>query len=210
MNRQITLAQRPRGFPKDSDFRLVESPVPSPGEGQFLVRSLYLSVDPYMRGRMNDAPSYAPPVQIGEVMTGGVVGRVMESRHPRFAEGDIVMGYFGWQEYAVSNGEGVTKVDPALAPISTALGVLGMPGLTAYFGLLEIGKANPGETVLVSGAAGAVGSCAGQIAKIRGARVVGIAGADAKIDWLVNELGFDAGFNYKSTTDYYGKLKELC
>jgi NADPH-dependent curcumin reductase CurA len=210
MNKQITLAQRPRGFPKDSDFRLVESPVPSPGEGQFLVRSLYLSVDPYMRGRMNDAPSYAPPVQIGEVMTGGVVGRVMESRHPRFAEGDIVMGYFGWQEYAVSNGEGVTKVDPALAPISTALGVLGMPGLTAYFGLLEIGKANPGETVVVSGAAGAVGSCVGQIARIKGCRVVGIAGSDAKVDWLVRELGFDAGFNYKTSPDYYKKLQELC
>jgi NADPH:quinone reductase len=210
VNRQITLAARPRGFPKESDFKLVESPVPSPGEGEFVSRALYLSVDPYMRGRMNDAPSYAPPVKIGEAMVGGVVGRVVESRHPQFRQGDIVCGDFGWQDYAVSRGAGVRKLDPAQAPITTALGVLGMPGLTAYFGLLEIGKAVPGETVVVSGAAGAVGSIVGQIAKIKGCRVVGIAGSDAKIDYIVNQLGFDAGFNYKTTSDYHARLKELC
>ena len=209
-NRQILLAARPVGFPKDSDFKLVESPVPTPGDGQILVRSIYLSVDPYMRGRMNDVKSYAQPVQIGEVMGGGVVGKVVESNNPAFKEGDIVDGMFGWQDYAVSNGQGVRKIDPSLARISTALGVLGMPGLTAYFGLLEIGNPQAGETVVVSGAAGAVGSLVGQIAKIKGCRVVGIAGADDKIAYLTGELGFDGAFNYKTESDYYEKLKELC
>ncbi len=211
MNKQILLAARPIGFPKDSDFKLVESPVPTAGDGQILVRSIYLSVDPYMRGRMNDVKSYAPPVQIGEVMGGGAVARVVESRNPAFKEGDIVAGMsFGWQDYAVSNGQGVTKVDPNLAPISTALGILGMPGLTAYFGLLEIGRPQAGETVVVSGAAGAVGSLVGQIAKIKGCRVIGIAGADDKVAYLTDELGFDAAFNYKTASDYYEKLRELC
>lgn len=210
MNRQITLAARPVGFPKDSDFKLVENPVPTPGDGQILVRSIYLSVDPYMRGRMNDVKSYAPPVQIGEVMGGGVVARVVASNNPGFKEGDIVEGMFGWQDYAVSTGQGVRKIDPSLAPISTALGVLGMPGLTAYFGLLEIGRPQTGETVVVSGAAGAVGSLVGQIAKIKGCRAVGIAGADEKIAYLTGGLGFDGAFNYKTTSDYYEKLRELC
>jgi NADPH-dependent curcumin reductase CurA len=211
MNRQILLAARPVGFPKDSDFKLVETPIPTIGDGQILVRSIYLSVDPYMRGRMNDVKSYAPPVQIGEVMGGGAVGRVVESRNPAFNEGDIVAGMsFGWQDYVVSNGQGVTKVDPNLAPISTALGILGMPGLTAYFGLLEIGNPQPGETVVVSGAAGAVGSLVGQIAKIKGCRVIGIAGADDKVSYLTDELGFDSAFNYKTTSDYYEKLREFC
>jgi NADPH-dependent curcumin reductase CurA len=210
MNRQILLAARPVGFPKESDFNLVESPVPTPGEGQILVRSIYLSVDPYMRGRMNDVKSYAAPVPIGGVMGGGAVAKVVQSNNPAFNEGDIVEGMFGWQEYAVSDGQGVRKIDPALAPISTALGVLGMPGLTAYFGLLEIGNPQPGETVVVSGAAGAVGSLVGQIAKIKGCRVVGIAGADDKIAYLTDELGFDGAFNYKTASDYYEKLKELC
>jgi NADPH-dependent curcumin reductase CurA len=209
-NKQITLAVRPVGFPKESDFRLVELPVPTPGPGQFLVQSLYLSVDPYMRGRMNAAKSYAPPVELGGVMVGGVVGQVVESHHPRFAAGEIVEGYFGWQQYAVSDGVGVRKVDPSLAPISTALGVLGMPGLTAYFGLLEIGKPQPGETAVVSGAAGAVGSLAGQIAKIQGCHVVGIAGTDEKVQHVVEELGFDSAFNYKSARNYRAKLKTLC
>jgi len=182
VNRQITLAARPTGFPKESDFKLVETLAPSPGQGEFLVRALYLSVDPYMRGRMSDAASYAAPVQLGEVMTGGVVGKIIESRHPQFHEGEIVVGLLGWQDYAVSDGAGVMKVDPNLAPISTALGVLGMPGLTAYFGLLEIAQPKAGETVVVSGAAGAVGSIVGQIAKIKGCRAVGVAGADDKID----------------------------
>jgi hypothetical protein len=209
-NKQITLAVRPVGFPKESDFRLVEAPVPTPGPGQFLVQSLYLSVDPYMRGRMNAAKSYAPPVELGGVMVGGVVGQVVESHHPRFAAGEIVEGYFGWQQYALSDGVGARKVDPSLAPISTALGVLGMPGLTAYFGLLEIGKPQPGETVVVSGAAGAVGSLVGQIAKIQGCHVVGIAGTDAKARYVVEELGFDSAFNYKSARNYRAKLKTLC
>jgi leukotriene B4 12-hydroxydehydrogenase/15-oxo-prostaglandin 13-reductase len=210
MNRRILLAARPVGFPKDSDFKLVESPVPNAGDGQMLVRSIFLSVDPYMRGRMNDVKSYAPPVQIGEVMGGGAVGRVVESNNPAFNEGDIVEGMFGWQDYAVSNGQGVRKIDPTLAPISTALGILGVPGLTAYFGLLEIGNPKPGETVVVSGAAGAVGSLVGQIAKIKGCRVIGIAGADDKISYLADELGFDGAFNYKTVSDYYEKLRELC
>ena len=209
-NKQITLAVRPVGFPKESDFRLVEAPVTTPGPGQFLVQSLYLSVDPYMRGRMNAAKSYAPPVELGGVMVGGVVGQVVESHHPRFAAGEIVEGYFGWQQYAVSDGVGARKVDPSLAPISTALGVLGMPGLTAYFGLLEIGKPQPGETVVVSGAAGAVGSLVGQIAKIQGCHVVGIAGTDEKARYVVEELGFDSAFNYKSAGNYRAKLKTLC
>src|SRR6266567_5661716 len=210
MNRRIVLAARPVGFPKDSDFKLVEAPVSTPGDGQILVRSIYLSVDPYMRGRMNDVKSYAPPVQIGEVMGGGVVARVVGTNNPAFKEGDIVEGMFGWQDYALSNGQGVRKIDPALAPISAALGVLGMPGLTAYFGLLEICNPQPGETVVVSGAAGAVGSLVGQIAKIRGCPVVGIAGADDKIAYLTAELGFDGAFNYKTVSNYYEKLKELC
>jgi len=209
-NRQILLAARPVGFPKDSDFSLVESPITKPAPGQILVRSIYVSVDPYMRGRMNDVKSYAPPVQIGGLMGGGAVGRVLESNNPTFNNGDIVTGMFGWQEYAVSDGEGVRKVDPALAPISTSLGILGMPGLTAYFGLLEICNPQPGETVVVSGAAGAVGSLVGQIAKIKGCRAIGIAGGDDKIAYITGELGFDGGFNYKGVGDYVAKLQELC
>jgi NADPH:quinone reductase len=209
-NRQILLAARPAGFPKDSDFNLVESPIPKPGPGQILVRSIYVSVDPYMRGRMNDVKSYAPPVQIGGLMGGGAVGRVLESNNPTFDNGDIVTGMFGWQEYAVSDGQGVRKVDPALAPISTSLGILGMPGLTAYFGLLDICNPQPGETVVVSGAAGAVGSLVGQIAKIKGCRAIGIAGGDDKIAYITGELGFDGAFNYKAVDDYVTKLQELC
>jgi len=210
INRQITLASRPVGYPKVSDFKLVESPIPTPKAGEILVRAIYLSLDPYQRGRMSDAPSYARPVQIGEVMTGEIVGKVMVSQHPEFKEGDIVAGLLGWQEYAVSDGTGVRKIDPTLAPISTALGVLGMPGMTAYFGLLDLGKPQPGETVVVSGAAGAVGSIVGQIAKIKGCRVVGIAGGERKVNYLLKELGFDAAFDYKTVQNYGQKLKELC
>jgi NADPH-dependent curcumin reductase CurA len=209
VNKQITLAARPSGMPKPSDFKLVESPVPEPGPGEFVVRMLYVSVDPYMRGRMNDVKSYAPPAQIGEVMGAGAVGKVIASQNPQFQVGDVVEGFFGWQEYASSDGKGVRKIDPTVAPVSTALGVLGMPGLTAYFGLLDIGKPRAGETVVVSGAAGAVGSLVGQIAKIQGCRVVGIAGSDQKVAWLRDELGFDA-FNYKTATNFTAKLAELC
>lgn len=210
INRQFVLAARPVGFPKESDFNLIETPLPTAEENQFVAQALYLSVDPYMRGRMNDVKSYAPAVKLGEVMVGGVVSKVTESKHPDFQVGDIITGNFGWQEYALSDGKGVRKVDPQLAPISTALGVLGMPGLTAYFGLLDICAPQAGETVVVSGAAGAVGSFVGQIAKIKGCRVVGIAGSDDKIDYLVNELGFDAAFNYKTVDNYFVKLRELC
>ena len=187
-----------------------EGPVPELGEGEFLVGISYLSVDPYMRGRMNAARSYAEPQQLDEVMGGGAVGKVLASRHPGFAEGEYAVGMFGWQQYAISDGRGVMKADPRLAPISTSLGVLGMPGLTAYFGLSDVCAPRAGETVLVSGAAGAVGSAAGQIAKIHGCRVVGIAGRDDKIGWITDELGFDAAFNYKTAASYFEKLEELC
>jgi NADPH-dependent curcumin reductase CurA len=209
-NRQITLASRPVGMPRPSDFKLVEQPAASPGDGELLVKALYISVDPYMRGRISDAKSYAAPVEIGGVMVGGVVGEVVESRNPKFAVGDIVQGEFGWQTYPITNGKGIRKVDPKIAPVSTSIGVLGMPGLTAYFGLLDIGKPKAGETVVVSGAAGAVGSIVGQIAKIKGCRVVGIAGTDEKVKYLVDELGFDAAFNYKKHPNYVEKLHELC
>ena len=204
VNRQITLAARPTGFPKASDFKLVESPAPTPKTGEVLVHTIFLSVDPYQRGQMKGA------VGIGEVMVGGVVGKVVTSNHSDFREGDIVQGNLGWQEYAVAGGDTLRKIDSTLAPISTGVGVLGMPGMTAYFGLLGIGKPESGETVVISGAAGAVGSLVGQIAKIMGCRVVGIAGSDRKIDYVLNELGFDAAFNYKTVDDYYEKLKELC
>jgi len=210
VNRQITLASRPVGFPKVSDFHLVYSPLPSPAAGEVLVRSVFLSLDPYMRGRMSDAESYARPVAIGEVMPGGAVAVVLESAHPEFRSGDAVEGMLGWQEYAVAQGRELRKIDPTLAPISTALGVLGMPGLTAFFGLLYICDPQPGETVVVSGAAGAVGGLVGQIAKIKGCRIVGVAGSDAKISWLLNDLGFDAALNYKTAEDFDGALEKLC
>lgn len=210
MNQQVLLAARPSGFPKPEDFRLVETALPEPGDGEFLVEIHYLSVDPYMRGRMNATRSYAAPVELGAVMTGGAVGQVIRTRHAGYGEGDFVVGQFGWQKYAVSNGEGTRNVDPGMAPISTSLGVLGMPGLTAYFGLLEVGRPVAGETVLVSGAAGAVGSLVGQIAKLVGCRAVGIAGTDAKVRWITEELRFDAAFNYKTRPDYDAALKELC
>jgi NADPH:quinone reductase len=210
INRQFKLAARPVGMPKESDFSLVESPVPAAGDGQVLVKTVYLSVDPYMRGRITGVKTYADPVNIGDVMEGGTVGQVVESKHAGFAAGDFVHSNWGWQEYALVNGQAIRKLDPKLAPVSTALGVLGMPGMTAYFGLLDICKPQAGETVLVSGAAGAVGSLVGQIAKIQGCRAVGIAGTDDKIAWLTKDLGFDAAFNYKTVSDYPAKLKELC
>lgn len=191
-NRRIILAARPQGEPRDEDFRLEVKSLPSPGEGQVLLRTIYLSLDPYMRGRMNAGPSYATPVEIGQVMQGGTISAVVESRSPDLAPGDIVLGYTGWQEYAVAAAGSLEKLDPAQAPISTALGVLGMPGLTAYTGLLNIGQPKPGETVVVAAASGAVGSVVGQIAKIKGCRAVGIAGGKQKCDFVMNELGLDA------------------
>jgi NADPH:quinone reductase len=210
VNRQIVLAAIPTGVPKESDFHLVEKPIPEPGAGEALVRTLFLSVDPYMRGRISGRPSYARPVQPGEVIVGGVVGEVVQSNDPRIGQGDIVEGMLGWQEYAVAHAKSLRKIDPNLAPISTALYMLGMPGLTAYFGLLEIARPQPGETVVISGAAGAVGSLVGQIARIKRCRAIGIAGSNEKIHYITRELGFDGGFDYHETEDYGARLKELC
>lgn len=197
-------------MPKESDLRMVETPVPALRDSEVLLRALYLSVDPYMRGRMNAAKSYAPSVEIGELMVGGGVARVVDSKNPGYEVGDVVNLQMGWQEYAVSNGEGLRKIDPHVAPVSTALGVLGMPGLTAYFGLLEVCGVNAGETVVVSAAAGAVGSVVGQIAKIKGCRAVGIAGGPEKTRYVTEECGFDAALDYKATTDYLAAVQELC
>ncbi len=209
VNRQIVLRSRPVGMPKPSDFDLVESPLPTPKDGEVLTRTIYLSLDPYMRGRISGARSYAQSVEPGQVIVGGTVGEVLESRHPAVARGDLVLGYDGWQSHAVSKGGALRKLDPKQAPISTALGVLGMPGMTAYVGLLDIGRPKPGETVVVSAASGAVGSAVGQIAKIKGARAVGIAGSPDKCDYVVRALGFDACVNYK-TGDLPAALKAAC
>ena len=209
MNRRITLAARPVGAPKTSDFATVDEPVPAPGDGEMLLRTVFLSLDPYMRGRMNDAKSYVPPVRIGETMEGGTVSVVEESRHPKFSAGDIVVGRTGWQRYAVSDGKGLRAVDPSLAPISTAVGILGMPGLTGYVGLLDLGQPKEGETVVVSAATGAVGSLVGQIAKLKGCRVVGVAGAAAKCRYAVDTLGIDACVSHHDE-DLAGALNDAC
>jgi NADPH:quinone reductase len=209
LNRQIQLASRPSGFPTVSDFQLAYKTLPSPGTDEVMVRSVYLSLDPWTRGRM-DAGSGALSIALGDVIPGGVVGFVTESNDPDFRAGDAVEGMLGWQEYAVARGRDVRKLDLAIAPLSTALGVLGLPGLTAYFGLLAICDPRPHETVVISGAAGGVGMLAGQIAKIRGCRVVGVVGADAGISWLVAELGFDAAFHQTTAADLHATLGELC
>src|SRR6188768_1143235 len=207
--RRIVLASRPVGDPKPSDFRLEEFSVPEPGPGQVLLKTKWLSLDPYMRGRMSDAPSYAKPVGIDEVMEAGTVSEVAASNNEKFAKGDIVLSRAGWQTHIVSDGSGLRRLDPKLAPISTALGVLGMPGMTAYTGLLEIGAPKAGETVVVSAASGAVGSVVGQIAKIKGARAVGIAGGPDKCRYVVEELGFDACVDHRQG-DLPGRLKAAC
>jgi NADPH-dependent curcumin reductase CurA len=207
--KRIVLAARPVGEPKPSDFRIEEFAVPAPGAGEVLLRTIWLSLDPYMRGRMNDGPSYAAPVPVDGVMEAGTVCEVAASNNPNFATGDIVLARAGWQTHAISDGKGLAKVDPKRAPISTALGVLGMPGMTAYTGLLDIGKPQAGETVVVAGASGAVGSAVGQIAKIKGARVVGIAGGKDKCDYVKNELGFDECLDHRET-DLAAKLKLAC
>ena len=196
-NREIRLAARPAGVPKESDFELAETDVPRPADGEVLVRNAYMSVDPYMRSRMNDTKSYVPSFQIGKPLQGGAVGQVVESRSEALAEGDWVNSMLGWREYYVADGKALMKVDPGAGPVSTALGVLGMPGLTAYVGLLDIGQPKEGETVFVSAASGAVGSVVGQIAKLKGCRAVGSAGSAEKVSYLTDELGFDAAFNYK-------------
>lgn len=209
INRQILLKSRPEGTPSLDNFELVQGPVPEPGDGEVVIRTRFLSLDPYMRGRMSAAKSYAKPVEIGQPMVGGTVSEITASRHPKFAVGDIVLGYGGWQDYARSNGGGLRKLNPAAAPVTTALGVLGMPGMTAYTGLLEIGQPKPGETVAVAAASGAVGSVVGQIAKIKGCRAVGIAGGQDKCRYVVEELGFDACIDHR-TSDFAQKLEAAC
>ena len=208
-NRQVLLKRRPTGVPTPDDFTIADAPLPEPAEGEVLVRGMYLSLDPYMRGRISGQRSYARPVEVGAVMEGRVVGEVARSRDPAFREGDFVLGGYGWQLYSAVPGQGLLKLDPAEAPLSTALGVLGMPGLTAYVGLAEIGKPQPGETVVVSAASGAVGAVAGQLAKRAGARVVGIAGGADKCRWVEAELGFDAGIDHRSA-DLGPALDHVC
>jgi NADPH-dependent curcumin reductase CurA len=197
---QVQLAARPVGDPKPSDFKITTVDLPPIKDGEILCRVIYQSLDPYMRGRMDDAKSYATPVPIGGVMEAGTVAEVLESKNPNFKPGDIVNSRLGWQTHAISDGAGVRVVDPSLGPISTAVGVLGMPGMTAYVGLLDIGEPKEGETVVVSAASGAVGAVVGQIARIKGCRVVGVAGAREKCDYVVNELGFDACVGHQSGT----------
>jgi NADPH-dependent curcumin reductase CurA len=207
-NHQIRLAARPTGLPDASSWELTSEAVPAPGSGEFVVEISHLSIDPAMRGWMNAGASYIEPVEVGDVMRALALGEVVASEHPQFTVGDHVSGAFGVQEYARSDGRGVTKVDPSLAPLPTYLGALGVSGITAYFGLLDVGRLKEGETVVVSAAAGSVGSVAGQIAKLKGARAIGIAGGPEKCAWIVEELGFDAAIDYKSE-DVRRALREL-
>jgi hypothetical protein len=207
INKQVLLKNRPVGEPKESDFALVETPIIEPSDGEILSRTIYLSLDPYMRGRISAGESYAASVELNSVIVGGTVSQVIKSNHPQFQVGDFVLNSNGWQTYGVSKGETLRKIDPSQAPLSYSLGVLGMPGFTAYAALLDVGQPKEGETVVVSAASGAVGVVAGQIAKIKGARVVGIVGSDEKRDYIVKELGFDAGINRK-TQELYPALKE--
>ena len=209
MNHRIVLAARPQGFPREEDFSYVVVPIPELRDGQVLVRTLWLSLDPYERGRMNEAQTYAASVPIGETMVGGAVGKVVSSRRDDLPVGEYLEGPLGWQEYVVSEGQNLRRLDSQRAPLSTALGILGMPGLTAYFGLFEIGRPEPGDAVVISAASGAVGAVVGQLAKMAGCRVVGIAGTAAKIDYIVNELGFDEGVNYKDE-DFPATLAAAC
>ncbi|WP_440489570.1 NADP-dependent oxidoreductase [Serratia nevei] len=208
-NRRFLLASRPHGEPTAANFRLDTVPMPQPGAGQLLLRTVYLSLDPYMRGRMSDAPSYAPPVEIGQVMVGGTVSRVEASHHPDFSVGDWVLGYDGWQDYALSDGNGLRNLGPHLSHPSRLLGVLGMPGFTAYMGLLDIGQPQAGETLVVAAASGAVGSVVGQIGKLKGCRVVGVAGGAEKCRYVVEELGFDACIDHRAP-DFADQLAATC
>jgi NADPH-dependent curcumin reductase CurA len=209
INRRVLLRRRPAGLPVAEDFEIVDEPIRSLADGDVLRRTIYLSLDPYMRGRMSDEPSYAPPVALGGVMVGRTVAEVVDSKHPSFRPGEFVAANDGWQSHNVSNGRDLQKIDPARAPISCALGVLGMPGLTAYVGLVDIGRPKAGETVVVSAAAGAVGSVVGQIARIKGCRAVGVAGGAAKCEYVVKELGFDACVDYKRS-DLAAALAAAC
>jgi len=209
-SREIRLKNRPVGLPGESDFEIAEVTLPQLGERQVLVQNIYMSVDPYMRGRMYDRKSYAPPFQLNQPLEGGCVGRVVESENEKFQVGDFVLGMLGWREYFISDGTGLLKIDPKTAPIQAYLGTLGMPGLTAYVGLLDIGKPKQGDTVFVSAASGAVGSVVCQIAKLKGCYVVGSAGSDEKIAWLLQEVGVDAAFNYKAVDDIIAEVGRQC
>ena len=210
MNQKILLVNRPVGSPKESDFRLATSPVPALAEGECLVRSIYLSLDPYLRGRMDDRKSYTPPIELGNVMEGFVVGRIVKSNHPDFKAGEIVLGNIGWQEYGAIPYKELSKINPDLGSISTALGILGMPGLTAYFGLFHVGRPQSGKTIVISGATGTVGSTVGQLAKIKGCQVIGITSSDEKIKYLTENLGFDGAVNHKAINDCSSTLQSLC
>ena len=209
INRRIVLNSRPVGAPTGENFHLEELAMPVLPAGQLLLRTLFLSLDPYMRGRMSDAPSYAAPVAVGDVMVGGTVSRVEDSRHPGYQRGDLVLSYSGWQDYVFSDGTGLTKLDPHMARPSLSLGLLGMPGFTAYMGFLDIGRPTVGETVVVAAASGAVGSVVGQIAKIKGCRAIGIAGGAAKCRFVTEELGFDACLDHLSA-DVPRQLAMVC
>ncbi len=206
-SREVQLKRRPVGLPKADDFQIVDVDVGAPGAGEVLVKNVCMSVDPYMRGRMVDRKSYVPPFQLGETMTGGAIGRVVESKHPQFKAGDYVENGFAWREAFTAKGEALSPLGKLVAPASAYLGALGMPGMTAYVGLLEVGALKDGETVFVSGAAGAVGSIVGQIAKIKGCHVVGSAGSSAKVRLLTEELGFDRAFDYHGG-DLLGQLRD--
>ncbi|WP_266205388.1 NADP-dependent oxidoreductase [Pontibacter kalidii] len=209
-NKTILLASRPTGVPAQENFKFEEREVPELQEGQVLLKSLYVSVDPYMRGRMSDAKSYVAPYAVGEPISGGVVAEVVKSLNEQLPKGTVVLGNLPWQQYIVHSGKGLSHINPDIAPLSYYLGILGMPGLTAYFGLLHIGEPKPGETVVVSGAAGAVGTVVGQIAKLKGCRVVGVAGSDEKIAYLKDELGFDEAINYKTTQNMNQAMTKAC
>lgn len=209
MNKQLLLAKRPTGLPDQDTWKLIQIPKPNIEEGQFLIEQMYVSLDPAMRGWMNDVKSYIPPVQIGEVMRAGTAGKIVESKNPDFKVGDYVSGWGGVQQYAVGDSKGFYKVQPDLAPLPCYIGTLGMPGMTAYFGIIEVGKIKEGDRVLVSGAAGAVGSVVGQIAKIKGCHVVGIAGGSEKCDYVKNVLGFDGAIDYKNE-NVHKSLREEC
>ncbi|PPK88056.1 hypothetical protein CLV84_1019 [Neolewinella xylanilytica] len=209
-NQTILLKSRPSGKPTLANFDLTTTEIGTPGDGEVLLRSVYVSVDPYLRGRMSDAPSYVPPFEVGKPISSGIIAEVIESKSDRFQKGDYVSGSLEWKERQVAKAKGLQQVDPGKAPLSAYLGVLGMTGLTAYLGLTEIGKPKSGETLVVSGAAGAVGSVVGQIGKILGLRVVGIAGTDEKVDMLTSEFGFDAGINYNTTEDMSAAIGAAC
>ena len=210
VNRQIRLASRPTGWVQTDNFELTEQAAADPADGELLVRNIYMSVDPYMRGRMNDTKSYVPPFQIGEVLQAGVVGQVLASRHDGFAEGDYVSGMLGWENYSISDGQGLHKLANTEVPLSWYLGILGMPGMTAWVGLTQIAGLKEGESVFVSAASGAVGSVVGQIARIYGCHVAGCAGSDEKLEILKSEFGYDEAFNYKTSESIPASIAATC